>query len=78
MNISTYFNRRFDSKQHGFSHKDIFDNFDEPNDLIFFEVDQFSRFWISDSQQRLNDLIDIDLDLVIHRLCYFAWDKTNY
>lgn len=70
MNVSTYFDGGFYRQEHGLGKEDIFDDSDESKDIILFEVDHFSGFVGSDLEEGIDDLIDIDLDLVVHMNYY--------
>ena len=67
MNISAYFDGCVDLQQHGLIEEDLFGNLQQTNDGIFGQIDSFSRFLISDREQLMDDLIDIELNFrVVH------------
>lgn len=75
---TAYFEGSFQFEEDGLLHEDFFAFMAESLDFSFQKVYLFGDFGVSDSQQFLNDVIDIDLNLPLHRLSLFYYFESIF
>jgi len=77
VNISTHFDGCLDRKQHRLSQKDLLNNSDKPHNIILVERDVFSRLAGPHLEKSIDDIVDVDLNLVVHKVIIIFWGAKN-